>query len=496
MNFTDPIIITFGIYLFGMLFIGFLGYRATDNLDDYILGGRSLGSFVTALSAGASDMSGWLLLGLPGAIYLSGLSEAWIGVGLIMGAYLNWRFVAARLRLYTERAGNALTLPDYFANRFEDKANLLRILTTVVILVFFTVYCASGVVAGARLFENMFGLPYQTALWVGAACTIAYVFIGGFLAVSWTDTIQASLMITALIVAPVVAYLAVTGGLQPTQTIADLVEPARLDMMQGASFVGIVSLLAWGLGYFGQPHILVRFMAAESVATIPAARRISMTWMILCLFGAVAVGFIGIPYFLAHPEGAAAVNANSETVFIELAKQLFNPWVAGVLLAAILGAVMSTLSCQLLVCSSALTEDIYRTFLRKNAGQTELVWVGRAMVMVISLVAIGIASDPEAKVLGMVSYAWAGFGAAFGPVIILSLFWSHMTRNGALAGIVVGAVTVLVWKQGGWFDLYEIVPGFILAWLVTVVVSRMGQPSASMLKSHQAVETELSTVQA
>jgi sodium/proline symporter len=494
MNFSDPTLITFGIYLLAMLGIGFLGYRGTQNLDDYILGGRSLGSFVTALSAGASDMSGWLLMGLPGAIYLSGLSEAWIGVGLIVGAYLNWRFVAARLRLYTERAGNALTLPDYFANRFEDKANLLRILTTLVILIFFTVYCASGVVAGARLFENMFGLPYQTALWVGAACTIAYVFIGGFLAVSWTDTIQASLMITALIVTPVVAYFALTGSLQPAQTMVQLMEPAQLDMMQGASFVGIVSLLAWGLGYFGQPHILVRFMAAESVSIIPTARRISMTWMILCLGGAVAIGFIGIPYFLANADLAAAVNANSETIFIELAKQLFNPWIAGVLLAAILGAVMSTLSCQLLVCSSALTEDIYHTFLRKNAKQNELVWIGRAMVMMVSLVAIGIASDPEAKVLGMVSYAWAGFGAAFGPVIILSLFWSRMTRNGALAGILVGAITVLVWKQSGWFGLYEIVPGFILAWLATVVVSRFGQASASMLKKHQAVEAELLTV--
>jgi sodium/proline symporter len=494
MNFSDPTLITFGIYLLAMLGIGFLGYRGTQNLDDYILGGRSLGSFVTALSAGASDMSGWLLMGLPGAIYLSGLSEAWIGVGLIVGAYLNWRFVAARLRLYTERAGNALTLPDYFANRFEDKANLLRILTTLVILIFFTVYCASGVVAGARLFENMFGLPYQTALWVGAACTIAYVFIGGFLAVSWTDTIQASLMITALIVTPVVAYFALTGSLQPAQTMVQLMEPAQLDMMQGASFVGIVSLLAWGLGYFGQPHILVRFMAAESVSIIPTARRISMTWMILCLGGAVAIGFIGIPYFLANADLAASVNANSETIFIELAKQLFNPWIAGVLLAAILGAVMSTLSCQLLVCSSALTEDIYHTFLRKNAKQNELVWIGRAMVMMVSLVAIGIASDPEAKVLGMVSYAWAGFGAAFGPVIILSLFWSRMTRNGALAGILVGAITVLVWKQSGWFGLYEIVPGFILAWLATVVVSRFGQASASMLKKHQAVEAELLTV--
>jgi sodium/proline symporter len=494
MNFTDPTVIMFSIYLFAMLFIGILGYRRTNNLDDYILGGRSLGSFVTALSAGASDMSGWLLMGLPGAIYLSGVSEAWIGVGLSLGAYLNWRFVAARLRLYTERAGNALTLPDYFSNRFEDKQNLLRILTTVVILVFFTIYCASGVVAGARLFENMFGLPYQTALWVGAACTISYVFIGGFLAVSWTDTIQASLIFTALIVVPVVGYFAVNNGLAPAQSLTDLMDPAKMDIMKGASFVGILSLLAWGLGYFGQPHILVRFMAAESARTIPAARRISMTWMILCLAGTVAVGFVGIPYFLTHADGALAVNANSETVFIELAKQLFNPWIAGVLLAAILAAVMSTLSCQLLVCSSALTEDIYHTFLRKNAGHQELVWFGRGMVLAIALVAIGIASDPESKVLGMVSYAWAGFGAAFGPAIILSLFWSHMTRNGALAGILVGAVTVLVWKQFGWLGLYEIVPGFVFAWLATMAVSRMGRPSPTMLSKHKAVELELSNL--
>ena len=494
MNFTDPTVIMFSIYLFVMLFIGFLGYRKTNSLDDYILGGRKLGSFVTALSAGASDMSGWLLMGLPGAIYLSGVNEAWIGVGLAMGAYLNWRFVAARLRMYTERAGNALTLPDYFSNRFEDKQNLLRILTTVVILVFFTIYCASGMVAGARLFENMFGLPYQTALWVGAACTISYVFIGGFLAVSWTDTVQGSLMITALIVAPVLGYFVIINGLQPTQSLIDLIEPAKLDMMKGASFVSIASLMAWGLGYFGQPHILVRFMAAESVLTIPSARRISMAWMILCLAGALAVGFVGTPYFLMYPEGAMAVNANSETVFIELAKQLFNPWVAGLFLAAILAAVMSTLSSQLMVCSSALTKDIYHTFLRKNAGDDELVWVGRIMVMAIALVAIGIASDPEAKILSMVSYAWAGFGAAFGPAIILSLFWSKMTRNGALAGILVGAVTVLVWKQFGWLGLYEIIPGFIFAWLATVIVSRMGKPSPTMVEKHKAVELELSTL--
>ncbi len=496
MSLTDPTLITFAIYLAGMLLIGWLGYRNTESLSDYILGGRSLGSFVTALSAGASDMSGWLLMGLPGAVYLSGISEAWIAIGLTVGAYLNWRFVAARLRLYTERAGNALTLPDYFANRFEDRQNLLRIITTLVILVFFTIYCASGVVAGARLFENMFGLPYDTALWIGAICTIAYVFIGGFLAVSWTDTIQASLMITALILAPTVAYFAAVGGLQPAQSLTELVEPSKLDMMKGATFVSIVSLMAWGLGYFGQPHILVRFMAAESVGTIPAARRISMTWMSLCLSGAIAVGFVGIPYFMTHAAGAAAVNANSETVFIEIAKQLFNPWIAGILLAAILAAVMSTLSCQLLVCSSALTEDVYRTFLRKKASQAELVWVGRAMVMAIALVAISIGSNPQSKVLGMVSYAWGGFGAAFGPIVILSLFWSRMTRNGALAGILAGALTVVVWKQYGWLGLYEIVPGFILGGLAAILASLFGKPSDSMLANHRDVEEELRLLKA
>ena len=491
MNLTDPTVVTFGIYLLAMLLIGWLGYRSTANLSDYILGGRSLGSFVTALSAGASDMSGWLLMGLPGAIYLTGISESWIAIGLTLGAYLNWRFVAARLRLYTERAGNALTLPDYFASRFEDRSNLLRILTALVILVFFTMYCASGVVAGARLFENMFGLPYITSLWVGAACTIAYVFIGGFLAVSWTDTIQASLMITALILAPVVGYFAVVGGLQPHESFAAMIAPDKLDLFKNASCVGIVSLMAWGLGYFGQPHILVRFMAAESTAAIPAARRIGMTWMVLCLGGAIAVGFIGIPYFIAHPEGAVAVTANAETVFIEIAKQLFNPWIAGLLLAAILAAVMSTLSCQLLVCSSALTEDVYRTFLRKNASQRELVLVGRIMVLLVSLVAIWIAGNPESKVLGMVAYAWGGFGAAFGPVVILSLFWSRTTRNGALAGILTGAVTVVVWKQYGWLGLYEIVPGFVFAWIAIVVVSLLGQPSAAMREKHAAVDAEM-----
>ncbi|MNZ59719.1 Sodium/proline symporter [compost metagenome] len=491
MNMTNPTLITFVIYIAAMVLIGFIAYRSTNNLSDYILGGRSLGSFVTALSAGASDMSGWLLMGLPGAVYLSGLSESWIAIGLIIGAYLNWLFVAGRLRVQTEHNGNALTLPDYFTNRFEDNSRVLRIFSALVILVFFTIYCASGVVAGARLFESTFGISYETALWAGAAATIAYTFVGGFLAVSWTDTVQASLMIFALILTPIIVMIA-TGGMDPTFAAIELKDATSFDMLKGASFVGVISLMAWGLGYFGQPHILARFMAADSVKSIPNARRISMAWMIFCLAGAVAVGFFGIAYFSAHPELGVAVEANPERVFIELAKILFNPWVAGVLLSAILAAVMSTLSCQLLVCSSALTEDFYKAFFRKGASQVELVWVGRAMVLLVAVIAIAIASNPDSKVLGLVSYAWAGFGAAFGPVVIFSLLWKGMTRNGALAGMLLGAVTVILWKNFfGWTGLYEIIPGFILCTLGILIFSRIGNaPSLAMLKRFDEAEKE------
>lgn len=490
MSANTPMLITFVIYIAAMVLIGLVAYLRTRNFSDYILGGRSLGSFVTALSAGASDMSGWLLMGLPGAIYLSGLSESWIAIGLIAGAWLNWLFVAGRLRVQTEHNGNALTLPDYFTTRFEDNSRILRVFSALVILVFFTIYCASGIVAGARLFESTFGMSYETALWAGAAATIAYTFVGGFLAVSWTDTVQATLMIFALILTPIVVMLA-TGGVDTTFLAIEANDPTNFDMLKGASFVGVISLLAWGLGYFGQPHILARFMAADSVKSIPAARRISMTWMILCLGGAVAVGFFGIAYFSANPDVAGAVSENPERVFIELAKLLFNPWIAGVLLSAILAAVMSTLSCQLLVCSSALTEDFYKAFLRKGASQRELVWVGRGMVLLISVIAIIVARDPESKVLGLVSYAWAGFGAAFGPVVIFSLVWKGMTRNGALAGMLVGAVTVVLWKQYVGLGLYEIIPGFIFASLAILIFSKIGSgPTAGMLERFDAAEKE------
>ena len=490
MTASTPLLVTFGLYLIAMVMIGFIAWRSTRNFDDYILGGRSLGSFVTALSAGASDMSGWLLMGLPGALYLTGLSEAWIAIGLTVGAYLNWRFVAGPLRVYTERTRNALTLPDYFTHRFADDRRLLRIFSALVILVFFAVYCASGIVAGARLFESVFGVPYAQALWYGAAATIAYTLIGGFLAVSWTDTVQASLMIFALVLTPVIVIMS-NGGIQPSLALIEQVDPARLDWVGTGGLMAVVSAAAWGLGYFGQPHILARFMAADHVSSIPKARRIGMTWMVLCLAGAIAVGFFGIAHYAAHPEAAGPVSQNPERVFITLAEQLFNPWIAGVLLSAILAAVMSTLSCQLLVCSSAITEDFYRGFVRPNAGQRELVWIGRAAVLAVSLLAIAIARDPDSRVLGLVSYAWAGFGAAFGPVVILSLVWQRMTRNGALAGMVAGALTVILWKQTG-SAMYEIVPGFIVATVAIVVVSLLDKaPPQEVQVTHQQVRASL-----
>jgi len=480
MSASTPTLITFCVYIVGMTLIGLVAYLRTKNFDDYILGGRSLGSLVTALSAGASDMSGWLLMGLPGAIYMSGLSESWIAIGLIVGAYLNWKLVAGRLRVHTEANHNALTLPDYFTGRFEDKSRLLRIISALIILVFFTIYCASGVVAGARLFESTFGFSYASSLWIGAAATIAYTFIGGFLAVSWTDTVQAALMLFALILMPVVVILAV-GGVDASLMVIEAKNADYTNMFKGLNVVAIVSLLGWGLGYFGQPHILARFMAAESPRAIHSARRIGMAWMILCLGGTIAAGFFGIAYFAQHPELAGAVSQNGERVFIELAKLLFNPWVAGIVLSAILAAVMSTLSCQLLVCSSAITEDLYKAFLRPGAGQRELVWIGRAMVLLVAAVAIALAADPDNRVLGLVSYAWAGFGAAFGPVILISLLWPRMTRNGALAGMVVGAATVLVWKQYGWLGLYEIIPGFAFASIAIWAVSLAGAPPSAVV---------------
>jgi len=423
---------------------------------------------VTALSVGASDMSGWLLLGLPGAIYLSGLSEIWIGIGLLLGAYCNWLFVSKRLRIYSQHAHNSLTLPDYFENRFNDKTRILRLVSAFVILLFFTFYTASGLVGGAILFENSFGLQYSTALISGGLIIVGYTFIGGFLAVAWTDAVQALLMFLALLIAPTVVVIS-GGGTDAVWQQMQAANPQSTELFSNMTVIGFISLIAWGLGYVGQPHILARFMAAENPHKLVAARRIAMVWMVLVLIGSVATGLAGIAFFADNPL------ENPETVFIALSQQLFNPWIAGVITAAILSAIMSTIDSQLLVSSSVISEDFYRVFVRPNATEKELLMVSRAAVIAIALLAMIIASDRESRVLDLVSYAWAGFGAAFGPVIVFSLFWRKMTATAAIGGMVVGAVTVVVWSNlsGGIYDLYEIVPGFALASIMIIVISSL-----------------------
>ena len=484
MSFDAPLLVTFVAYLILILFLGIKAYRRTHSLDDYILGGRKLGAVVTALSVGASDMSGWLLLGLPGAIYLSGLSEVWIGIGLVLGAYCNWLFVSKRLRIYSQYANNSLTLPDYFENRFNDTTRVLRLVSAFVILLFFTFYTASGLVGGAILFENSFGLQYSTALISGGLIIVGYTFIGGFLAVAWTDAVQAVLMFLALLVAPTVVILN-SGGTDVVWEQMQAVNPQSTELFSNMTVIGFVSLIAWGLGYFGQPHILARFMAVENPQKLVAARRIAMVWMVLVLFGSVATGLVGIAYFADNPL------ENPETVFIALSQQLFNPWVAGIIIAAVLSAIMSTVDSQLLVSSSVISEDFYRVFVRPQASENELLMVSRGAVVAIALLAMVIASDRESKVLDLVSYAWAGFGAAFGPVIVFSLFWRSMTAASAIAGMIVGAVTVVVWSNltGGLFDLYEIVPGFALASVVIVIVTMLKPASDSQaLNTFEEVE--------
>ncbi|RPF50653.1 sodium/proline symporter PutP [Aquisalibacillus elongatus] len=482
-------LVTFLIYIVGMLVLGVIGYRLTSNLSDYFLGGRKLGPGVTALSAGASDMSSWLILGLPGAIYVSGLGSAWIAVGLTVGAYLNWQFVAKRLRIYTEVSNNAITIPDFFENRFRDRTKALRIASAAVILLFFTFYTASGLVGGATLFSSSFGLSENAALIIGSIVIIGYTFLGGFIAVSWTDFIQGILMFLALIILPIIAIQSAGGFQETINVVGSMSDGSNLEMIQGVGSIGIISSLAWGLGYFGQPHILVRFMAIRSHKDVPTARFVGMGWMVLSLFGAIAVGISGYAYIATADVSAAlaergiavegGVLGNEETVFIALTQLLTHPVVAGVLLAAILAAIMSTIDSQLLVSSSAFAEDFYKGLLRKNASNNELVWVARISVVIIAILAIIIAKSSDGLVLELVEFAWGGFGSAFGPVILLALFWKRLTALGAFLGIITGAVTAVVWRyvviENDYFgdigQVYELVPGFILAGLVAIIFS-------------------------
>ncbi|MHA7269466.1 sodium/proline symporter PutP [Arthrobacter sp. HLT1-20] len=469
------------LYMAAMLGIGWWAYRRTTDLGDYMLAGRDLKPGVAALSAGASDMSGWLLMGLPGALYIGGLFQAWIAIGLTVGAWLNWKFVAPRLRSYTEVSNDSITVPSFLENRLKDKSHVLRIVSGIIILVFFTFYVSSGLVAGGVFFESSFNSSYMMGILVVGGVTILYTLFGGFLGASYTDVAQGLLVFAALIVVPVVGVFH-TGGIAATIDSINQVKPDMFSLVAGGTVVGAISAAAWGLGYFGQPHIIVRFMAMRSPADAKAGRRIGIGWMLMTVLGTTATAMVGIAYFQQHPELKLT---DPEAVFLELANIFFHPFIAGLVLAAVLAAIMSTISSQLLVCSSALVEDLYKIAVKKDAPAKTQVMLGRLGVLIVAAVAVMLASARNDSILGLVAFAWAGFGAAFGPIILLSLYWRKLTTAGALAGMLAGAVTVVLWgKSPLAATMYEIVPGFFLNLAVAVLVSLI------TFKHHSGIDEE------
>ncbi len=482
------------LYFCIMFGIGIFHFKKNENLEGYLLGGRKVGPWVSAMSAEASDMSGWMLMGLPGYAYASGISAYWIAIGLALGTYLNWIYVARRLRVFTVKAKNSLTLPDFFANRFGacQGTRTLRFFSAVFIFIFFLIYTASSFVAGGRLFTTVFGLDYFYSLLITAGIVVFYSFCGGYTAVCRTDFFQGCLMFFAIIIVPMAGIMA-AGGPAASYTILHDLNANYFNLFTDAtgvslSFIAIASLLGWGLGYFGQPHIIVRFMGISSDKDIPQARHIAMVWVIFSLFFAVLSGLAGRVVL-----GDALHGVNTETVFMALSNKYFTSIIAGIIIAAILGAIMSTSSSQLLVSASAVTTDFYQAFFRKQAGPNELVWVSRIAVFVVALLSLVLALDPNSYILELVAYAWAGFGAAFGPLVLFCLHWKRTTVNGAIAGVVVGGSTVLVWKNFlAWTGVYEIIPGFFLSCLAIYVVSLLDkEPAAEITNGFAAAEKAL-----
>ena len=454
-------------YFIAMICIGLWANSKTKNLDDYMLGGRNLKPGVAALSAGASDMSGWLLMGLPGAVYLSGLVEAWLAIGLTIGAWVNWKIVAPRLRAYTEVSHNSITIPSFLDNRLKGNTRILRVISGVIILVFFTFYVSSGMVAGGVFFQSSFGTSYLTGMLLVAGVTVLYTFFGGFLGASYTDLFQGLLMLGALLLVPIVGIF-LAGGPGEMATRIENVNPDALSLFAGGTAVGIISSLAWGLGYFGQPHIIVRFMALRTPADAKSGRRIGIGWMILTVLGAIGTALVGMAYYGNRP---GQEPTDPEAIFLDMSQVLFHPLIAGLVLAAVLAAVMSTISSQLIVSSSALVEDLYNLAAKRTPSPRAQVWLGRGGVLLVALVAAALAWEQNSTILDLVGFAWAGFGAAFGPVVLMSLFWRKLTNAGAISAMVVGAATVFLWQYTPWSDLYEIIPGFILGGLVGIIVS-------------------------
>lgn len=515
---TNNIIVlcAFIAYMIIMIVIGFVCSKGNKNNEDYFLGGRNLGSWTAAMSAQASDMSGWLLMGLPGAVYLAGTGEAWIAVGLLIGTILNWYIVSARLRKYTIVAGNSLTIPSFFKNRYRDHKNIIKIVSASIIAVFFTVYTASAFSSGAKLFATLFSdsasgdenynRVYIIGLIVAAVVILVYTFMGGFKAVCTTDLIQGLMMIVAILTVPVLAYailtfdtsfssaLAAKGVEQPAQFLNFFVNGDGTPV----SAVSIISNLAWGLGYFGMPHILVRFMAVKSNEEIKKSRKIAVVWVIISLTASCLIGLIARGYLTAQLD-----DATSESVFIRTIQQLFSGngvliFIGGIFLCGILAAIMSTADSQLLVTASAVSEDLYKGAVKKNASEKSSLLVGKIAVAVVAVIAFFIALNPKSSIMGLVSDAWAGFGSAFGPVVLLALFWKRSTLSGAISGMATGALTVIIWDYiplvnsqtlYAATNLYSLVVGFGLALIVNVIVSLLSKkPSKEIMDEFDSIK--------
>lgn len=500
------VIVAFVFYLLVMVVIGAAYAKKSNNAEEYFLGGRSLGGFVAALSAQASDMSGWLLMGLPGAIFLTGLcGDGWVAVGLLIGTICNWLLVASRLRKYTIKANNSLTLPKFFENRYRDEKRILLFISSIVIVVFFAVYCASALAAGGQLFQSILGLDYTIALTIGALVILVYTFLGGFMAVCVTDFIQGTLMLVALLAVPILAVIFmgksgvdITAGLAANGITAEAT-PGFLNMFAGNNVVSIISGLAWGLGYFGMPHILVRFMAVKDEKEMTKSKGVAITWVTISLIMAAVIGIVGRAY-MNYDEVMAAGN---EKIFIEMIKKIFMeemnaPLVGGVFLCGIMAAIMSTADSQLLVSASAVAEDIFKGIAKRDADDKTVMTVSRITIIAIAIIAYIIALDPNSSIMGLVSNAWSGLGSAFGPLVLMSLFWKRTNIQGAIAGLVSGALTVIVWDYiplvagstiAAATGLYSLAVGFPVSLICIVLVSLATKaPSEEMMKEFDEVK--------
>lgn len=501
---TIWILAAFIAYMGMMLVIGASYMKTGKSTEDYFLGGRKLGGWVVALSAQASDMSGWLLMGLPGSVYALGTGQMWIAVGLFLGTVANWLIISNRLRRYTIVANNSLTLPAYFENRFHDKKRILLGISSIVIVIFFLVYTASAFASGGKLFSTVFGCSYHVSLTIGAIIILAYTFMGGFMAVCVTDFIQGMLMLIALVTVPVIAYALMDGNLGGALAQTGVTTANFLNVMKNGdstfSAVDIISQLAWGLGYCGMPHILVRFMAVKNQKELNKSKGIAIVWVAISLAFAVIIGVLGRAYL--YPTVLGENGSSTETVFIEMITRLFTvdfriPLIAGLFLCGILAAIMSTADSQLLVTASSVSEDIYKGIVRKDATQDNVMKMSRITVVAVALLAYLIAWDPNSSIMGLVSNAWAGLGAAFGPIVLMSLFWKRCNLPGAVAGIVSGGFTVIIWDYiplvsgqtlGSVTGLYSLAIGFLISILLIVIVSLCTKaPDAAILAEFDRV---------